>query len=69
MDAHGGFAGLGSSLAAEARGECRSAALAATLLLPDVSMPTDSPLDSEGEGSEAKREASRLLDHALATVS
>jgi hypothetical protein len=67
VDSSGGFGGLGASLAAEAREQCRSAALHATLLVaPPSTLPTDLPNADDGLfGCGARRESRLLLDQAL----
>jgi hypothetical protein len=70
LDASGGFGGLATSLASEARDQCRSAAIHATMLVNTPSaLPTDSASADEGVfgGSVggSKRAARRSLDQAL----
>jgi len=68
-DAQGGFGGLASALAAEVRDHCRSAPLAATLLLAPPPLPTDRVTDDELVGPASRREARQLVDHTLSLVS
>ena len=78
VDAQGGFGGLGAALLAEARDQCRSAPIFASVLLDPPDMPTDAkapyapgsaggdaPAGSMQFDSERRRRARAGLDEAL----
>lgn len=68
LDVQGGFAGLGNSIIAEFRDQCRSAAITCEMLLDPPKLPTDPPTNEDVFQSENQQDNSNRVNSAMSVV-